>query len=102
MSSTRTDSGSSNTVTASANLVGSGHVRLAYSFGGDLMTMHLNTLQVASSSIVGGGGASVAWTSFTIASVRDMRITELIAVPRALSAAEVALYYAYSLNEWGA
>lgn len=104
LSITRSDGVNSSAITATVSAMGSGHTRLAFTFDGATGAAYLGTARAVSGTIGGGPSdpGSMSFTSFTLGDVRDLRYTEVIVLPRALSAAEIALYYAYSLNEWGA
>jgi hypothetical protein len=101
LSMTRSDGADTNTITATANAIGSGHIRLAFTFDGQTGIAYLGTLPVVSGSIHSAPIGSLAFTSFTLGDVRDLRYVETVIYPRALAAEEVAAYNAYSLNEWG-
>jgi len=97
---TRSDGVTTETATATVSPVGSGHLRLAFTFDGSTGSGYVEGLRAFNTILANPG--TMALTQFTLGDVRDLRYTEVIAIPRGLSAAEVALYNAYSLNEWGA
>lgn len=101
LSISRSDGVITETITDTTTPVGTDHIRVAYTFNGLTGAAYLGALRVLSGT-VGLNVGPTTYTQFTLGDVRELRYTELIAIPRALSAAEVALYYAYSLNEWGA
>jgi hypothetical protein len=80
--------------------LGLGHVRLAYTFNGILANTYVNNIRAIGPVQLDTGAATFA--RFNIGPGRDIRYTELVVYPRAFAAAEVAAYYSYSLNEWGA
>lgn len=100
LSMSRTDSVTTRTATATISPIGTGHVRLAYTFDGVFAGAYVNTIRVINGDQLDVGATT--FHRFTVGNARDVRFTEVVVYPRAFSAAEVALYYAYSLAEWGA
>ena len=96
---TRTDSVTTRTATATISSIGTGHIRVAYTFDGVFAGAYLNTIRVINGDQLDVGATT--FHNFTVGDARDVRMTEVVIYPRAFSAAEVALYYAYSLAEWG-
>lgn len=93
------DAADSKSMTATSPAIGTGHVRLAYAFDGVTMSMYVGTTR----TLVDQLDTTVAtFGQFAIGTGRDIRYTEVIVYPHAFSAAEVAQYNTYSMNEWGA
>jgi hypothetical protein len=94
------DSSSTASLTSTAPPIGSGHVRLAYTFGGTTMSLYLGATLVGSDPNFDVG--TCTFDKFSLgSSTSAVRFTEVVVYPRALLPREIELYSEYSRNEWG-